>query len=99
MVKRSHGPRVGTKNILSKRKSQRGKTSIGMFLKDLKEGDVVLIKPNPSIQKGLPHHRFFNKHGIVKGKRGASYILEVKDKHVKKDVICPPVHLIKVVVK
>lgn len=92
-MKRSHGPRRGTRNSLRRTRSQRGKTSLSMFLQEFKEGDKVLIKPNPSVHKGLPHRRFFNKHGVVKSRRGDSYILEIKDKSALKEVICSPAHM------
>ena len=93
MVKRSHGSRRGTRNVLRRTRSQRGKTSISVFLQEFKKGDMVFIKPDPSVHKGMPHRRFFNKHGTVKGKKGSSYILEVKDKNMKKEIICSPAHL------
>lgn len=92
-MKRSHGPRRGTRRSLRRPRSQRGKTPISVFLQEFKTGEIVLIKPDPSVQKGMPHRRFFNKHAIVRGKRGSAYILEVKDKDAKKEVICSPAHL------
>jgi large subunit ribosomal protein L21e len=92
-MRRSHGPRQGTRNSLKKRSRDRGKLTITRQLKEFKVGDTVLISPEPAVQKGMPHRRFFNKHAKVVDKRGKAYVLEVKDQKAMKKIISLPVHL------
>lgn len=92
-MRRSHGPRQGTRNSLKKRRRERGKVTITRHLSEFKVGDTVLISPEPAVQKGMPHRRFFNKHAKVVEKRGRAYVLEVRDQKATKRVISLPVHL------
>ena len=93
MVKASHGARHRTRSKLRKKQRTKGMLSISRLLQKFEVGDKVLIKPEPSVQKGMPFKRFFGKHGCVVEKRGESYVVEVKDGRAKKRVICRPVHL------
>jgi large subunit ribosomal protein L21e len=63
------------------------------MLKEFEIGEQVHITIEPSIQKGQPHPRFHGKTGTVTGKRGRSYLVEVRDGNAKKVVISAPVHL------
>ncbi len=56
-------------------------------------GDYVDIDPEPAIQKGLPHRRFIGKTGIIIGKRGRAYLIQIKDKKKEKTLITLPEHL------
>lgn len=96
-MRESHGPRRGTRSKLRKRRRERGKISTTRFLQEFGIGDRVVIKPEPSYHKGIPHQRFMGALGVVKGKRGRSYIVEVKDGKKRKILFLPPVHLKKVV--
>ncbi len=96
-MKGSHGPRRGTRQKLRKRKRDRGKVPVTKFLQKFEIGDRVLIKPEPSYHKGLPHQRFIGKTGIVVGVRGRSYIVEIKEGNKTKTLFIPPVHLMRVV--
>ncbi len=93
MAKRSHGPKQGTRKKLKKDRRARGKLTIRRIVQEFKEGEKVIIKPEPSVQKGLPHKRFIGKQGEIIGKRGKAYILEVRDGNKLKQVISLPVHL------
>ncbi len=92
-MRRSHGPRQGTRHALKKRRRERGKVTITRRLREFKVGDKVLISPEPAVQKGVPHRRFFNKHAKVVEKRGRAYVLEVRDQKATKRVISLPIHL------
>ena len=59
-------------------------------------GDRVAIDIEPSIHKGMPHHRFQGLVGIIAGKQGSAYIVELNINRVKKKIIAMPVHLKKV---
>ena len=93
MVTRAHGPRQKTRHFMKKRVKERGRILITRHLQEFNEGERVLIKPDSSVQKGIPSRRFFGKTGIVSGKRGKSYLLLVEDGKMIKQVIIPPIHL------
>lgn len=50
-------------------------------------GDLVDIKINPSVHKGMPHRRFHGKTGKIVATRGKAFVIEVFDKNKKKSVI------------
>jgi large subunit ribosomal protein L21e len=76
---RSHGERKGTRKKLSKRKRERGLSPISRAIQRFALGERVHIRIDPSIQKGMPHHRFHGMTGEIKGERGRAYIVEVSD--------------------
>ncbi|MEM3555699.1 MAG: 50S ribosomal protein L21e [Candidatus Micrarchaeia archaeon] len=61
-------------------------------LRSFSVGDRVCINPAPS-QEGLPHPRYRGRHGIVVGKRGNSYVVEVKIGNSTKKLIVSGMHL------
>jgi len=85
-----------TRHKLSKKPADKGKFSIRAFLRSFKEGDSVVLKAEPAIQKGMYFPRFHGKEGIVQGKKGNCYEILIKDFTKKKIVIVHPVHLKKV---
>ena len=91
MATRSKGFRKKTKKKL--RKSPRDKTTTNQYLREFLVGDKVLIMIEPSSHKAMPHPRFKGKSGVVKDKRGKSYVIEVRDGGLKKTVISTPEHL------
>lgn len=93
MVKRSHGPRVGTRRKLVKKTRDKGKIRIRTHLQEFGVGDAVLIKVDSAHHKGMPYKRFLGKQGSVVEKRGKSYLVNVKEGGKYKKVICSPVHL------
>jgi len=93
MAKRIGGNRRKTRNIFKKEYKQRGKISLSNYLKEYKEGDKVILKAEPAIQKGLYFHRFHGKLGIVKSKKGSCYEVTIKDGKKKKNIIVHPIHL------
>ncbi len=91
MVKKSKGPRARTRRLLRKRTKE--KSPITRYLQEFKIGARVLIKPDPSSQKGMPFKRFFGRVGTVINKRGRSYIIRIKDGGKEKEIISRPEHL------
>ena len=67
------------------------KLSVESLLTEYNIGDTVVIKPNGRYHEGLPFRRFAGKVGIVKEKRGRSYMLDVPNE--KKSVIVGIAHL------
>jgi len=92
MVKASRGLRSGTRRKLSK--GFRSKFTVTPYLKEYKTNDKVIIKPNPSSHKGMPYVRFSGSVGIVKEKKGSSYVVEVKQGEKQKTVMARPEHLV-----
>jgi len=52
-----------------------------------------MISIESSLQKGMPHIKFQGKIGIIAGRQGKSYVLEIKDGDKTKMVTARPEHL------
>ncbi len=96
MAKRIGGNRRKTRGCFKKKSTQKGKISLTRYLQTLKEGDRVVLKAEPAIQKGMYFRRFHGKIGVVKNQVGKCYHVEIKDGGKQKLVIAHPVHLKKV---
>ncbi len=90
-MKASKGTRRGTRSRL--KKSTRDKFKVSNFLKKFKVDDRVSVNINSSSQKGMPHPRFDGKIGIIKEKRGDSYVVQISVGRSNRDVIARPEHL------
>jgi len=55
-----------------------------------------MILPEPASQRGMPFPRYKGKVGVVVGRRGRSYLVELVDGKKKKTIISRPEHLKKV---
>lgn len=93
MVKRSHGYRVGTRKMMTKRTRQRGMPPLGKLLQTYKEGDRVDIIIDPSVHGGQPHKRYHGRVGIIRGHRGRAYEVETTLGNKVKLLIIKPEHL------
>lgn len=91
MGRKSRGFRSGTRQKLKQKPGYR--PAITKFLQEFKKKQKVIILPEPSSQRGMPHSRFKGKSGKIVGKRGRSYIVEVKDGKKLKKIISRPEHL------
>ena len=91
-MKGSRGPRASTRRKLSKRFSEK-KFTITPYLQEFKAEDRVIVKIDPSSQKGMPHHRFKGLGGVVREKRGDAFVVDVKIGNATKTVISRPEHL------
>ena len=89
MVVKSRGARKRTRHKLK----GAPKFTVNMVMKDLKKGQKVALVANPRVQGGMPFKRFHGLTGVVKGRRGSSYVVEIKDQGKKKTVITRPEHL------
>ncbi len=92
-MKKSKGYRVRTRSLLRKKPRERGKIQLSRLLYEYQEGDNVIIKIDPSVQKGMPHRRYYGKVGKIMGKRGRSYIVSVTQGDAVKEIIVRPEHL------
>lgn len=94
MVERSRGSRSKTRHKLSKRIRERGSPRIRRVTQKFQEGDIVHIKLDPSVHRGLPHPRFHGLTGTVIGTRGRAYLVRVSDGGKWKTVILSPEHML-----
>ncbi|MDP7610310.1 MAG: 50S ribosomal protein L21e [Candidatus Woesearchaeota archaeon] len=98
MVKRTGGARRKTRNKFSKNIREKGKISLRKYFQEFKEGEKVLLKIEPSIQKGVYFRRFHSKVGVIKEKKGSCYSIVINDmkKGKQKTLVIHPVHLKKI---
>jgi len=60
-----HGKRRGTRYLFSKAFRKRGVEHLSTYLKVYKVGDIVDVKGNGAIQKGMPYKFYHGKTGRV----------------------------------
>ncbi|MGB9675704.1 MAG: 50S ribosomal protein L21e [Candidatus Bathyarchaeales archaeon] len=92
-MRKSKGYRAGTRRLLRKDPRERGKMRISKLLHEYQPGTRVVIKLDPSVQKGMPHRRYHGKVGTVVEKRGRSYVVNVTQGDTVKEIIARPEHL------
>ena len=92
-MRKSKGYRAKTRKLLKKKPRERGKLKLGRLLCEYQPGSSVVIKIDPSVQKGMPHRRYHGRVGTVVGKRGKSYIVSVTQGEAVKEIIVRPEHL------
>jgi large subunit ribosomal protein L21e len=91
MTRPSKGFRSRTRKRLAQPAGYR--PPITKFLQEFSIGQNVVIMPEPSSHKGMPFPRFKGKMGRIVQKRGRSYVVEVMDGRMMKQVISRPEHL------
>lgn len=87
------GYRHKSRHKLSKPLRAKGKISIRNYFQEFKEGESVILKAEPAVQKAMYMPRFHGRVGKVKAKRGACYEVMVMDGNKAKLMIIHPVHL------
>ena len=79
--------------MLKKKKIRtRGKIQLSRYFQNLKEGDKVSVIREPSVSSTFPI-RLQGRTGTILGKRGRSYIVEIKEQKKEKKFIIAPIHL------
>ncbi|MCD6240723.1 50S ribosomal protein L21e [Candidatus Bathyarchaeota archaeon] len=94
MVRKSHGYRHGTRSLLKKSPREKGKLGLSRLLHEYQPGEKVIIKIEPSVQKGMPHKRYHGKVGVIKERRGRAYVVSVTQGDAVKEIIVRPEHLV-----
>lgn len=61
----SKGYRRGTRYLFSRKFKTRGVIPLSTYLKTYKKGDIVDIKGNGAVQKGMPHKSYHGRTGVV----------------------------------
>ena len=92
-MRKSKGYRSGTRRLLTKEPRERGKLSLSKLLYEYQPGTQVVVKIEPSVQKGMPHRRFHGRVGTILNKRGRSYVVSVSQGDAVKEIIVRPEHL------
>lgn len=88
------GYRNKTRRIHRKKVRSRGLGSIDKYLIDYEINDKVDLITDPSQHKrGMPHRRYHGRTGVIVGKRGRCYEVEVKLGKSKKLLILGKEHL------
>ena len=90
----SKGFRVKTRRALKRDNAPRN--PLTPYLQGIEVGSKVVIDPDPSVHKGMPHRRYFGSVGDVIGTRGRSFIVRVRRGKKLIDLIIRPEHLRKV---
>lgn len=93
MVRKSSGYRSKTRSLLRKAPREKGKLGLSRILRPYEPGDKVCVKIDSSIHKGMPHKRFQGKIGVIEGKRGRSYLVNLKLGDKEKNLIVRPEHI------
>ncbi|MBS3084570.1 hypothetical protein J4411_01505 [Candidatus Pacearchaeota archaeon] len=71
---------------------ERGKIRFSEYFKSLKDNDTVAVKREISVASHFPK-RLQGRTGTVKGKRGRSYLIKLKDQEMEKEYLIESVHL------
>jgi len=93
-MKKSKGYRAGTRQLLKRKPRERGKSKISKLLYEYPAGAQVVIKIDSSVQKGMPHRRYYGKIGTIIDKRGRSYIVSVTQGEAVREIVVRSEHLI-----
>lgn len=94
MAQKSQGSRHGTRHKFAKNSDDT--LTVNDRMKELEEGEKVLIDYHPSVQDGRQHHRFQGATAKVTGFRGDALELEIKDGKKNKQLYLKPVHVSKI---
>lgn len=90
---RKKGHQMNTRALLKRDPRERGKTTLSKVLQSYSEGDKVVVKIDSSVHKGMPHRRFHGRIGVVRARRGRSYVIYVTQGDATKEIIVRPEHL------
>ena len=89
----SNGPQQGTRHKLQNDARNRGTSPPQQAVKQFEEGQKVHLSLDPSVQDGRFHPLFNGQTGVVRGKQGQAYKIEITDGNVEKTLIAKPAHL------
>tara|TARA_Y100000310_G_C20471372_1_gene710222 strand:- start:299 stop:589 length:291 start_codon:yes stop_codon:yes gene_type:complete len=92
-MKRTGTARRKTRSLYKKNVRTKGKISIRNYLQTFKEGEKVILKTEPAVQKGMYFRRFHGKIGEIIGKQGTNYKIKIKENNKLKQLLVHPVHL------
>ncbi|KAB8200142.1 Ribosomal protein L21e [Aspergillus parasiticus SU-1] len=86
----SHGLRSGTRYAFSRNFKEHGQIALSTYLKTYRVGDIVDIKVNGAVQKGMPYKVYNGKTGVVynvtKSSVGVLLYKVVRNRYLEKRV-------------
>jgi len=77
---------------MKKKVREKGKLKLSRYFQKLKEGDNVAVLIDHSLKLNFPE-RLQGRSGKIKGQRGRSYMVSIKDQTKEKDFLIAPIHL------
>ena len=82
---------------MSRKKSikTRGKLQLSRYFQELKNGESVSVIREQAVHSSFPV-RLQGRTGVVDGKRGKAYIVNIKDQNKEKKFLIEPIHLKKI---
>ena len=93
MVKASKGFRVKTRHTLRVSPRNKGLPQVTISLRQFAVGEMASIKLDGRIQHGMPHPRYQGKTGLVIGRQGRAFLVEIVEGKKKKTLLVGPEHL------
>lgn len=90
---RSKGLRSKTRGVFTKRARDRGMASPNKVLRQFPEGTRVAISMEASQHKGMVHKRFQGQTGVVSGKRGDAFVVDIVHGNKPKTLVVRAEHL------
>jgi large subunit ribosomal protein L21e len=91
---KSTGIQRKSRKVFSKNPREKGMAPLGRLLHEYQNGEKVVIKIDSSVQKGMPHKRYYGKVGIVTEERGRAYVVEITEDTKVKKIITRPEHIV-----
>ncbi|KAL7894859.1 ribosomal protein L21e domain-containing protein [Trichoderma sp. SZMC 28014] len=86
----SYGKRAGTRYAFSRDFRQKGMIALNTYLKVYHVGDIVDIKVNGAVQKGMPFKVYHGKTGVIynvtKSSVGVIVYKKVKHRYIEKRI-------------
>jgi len=73
----------------------RGKIQLSKYFQELEKGDSVSVAREWSVNSNFPE-RLQGRAGVVEGKRGKAYVVNIKDQNKEKRFLIAPIHLKKI---
>ncbi len=73
----------------------RGKLQLSRYFQSFEEGARVAVVNESAVQSSFPL-RLQGRTGVVLGKRGKSYLVQIKDQNKEKQFLVEPIHLKKI---
>ena len=73
--------------------AKRSKFKVEPLIREFAEGSRVAVRQDPSSHGGMPHTRYKGRVGVVRGKRGSAYIVDMTVGKKVKEIIAKPEHL------
>ncbi|KAH0438073.1 60s ribosomal protein [Colletotrichum kahawae] len=84
------GLRAGTRYAFSRNFREKGMIKLSTYLREYRVGDIVDIKANGAVQKGMPHKVYHGKTGVIynvtKSAVGVIIYKKVKHRYLEKRI-------------